>query len=1123
MRGDWTPGRPRYDRSPVYHLPAYVALSRWVVGRSVLIAAPRDPEGVRCFVAAGARVVLVGGDVRVDGVERRDGVPELPFDDARFDVVVCLESFSELDARARSRLLAQARRVLKPDGVFAAWTREMRNGSLDFYGLEEALSIEFPRVRMLAQMPWSGCSLAPVIDDDVAAMPQLALSEALLDEAPVPTHYLAIGGDQDASAAMLDRLTRDCLLVPLSAQEDRAAELDGLRTELTEQVEATRSAEVELERLAGQSEALRADLADARAERERIERDRVEQERVANELRERQREVEERIEEARARIESLQAELESSRMSEPRLRDQLAAAQERIVSQTGQLEDLRAEREGLTASKLSAQRDIDRLETEHERLRAELAQGQAEAQRARVQYEGLEVEKKELESQIERLRLRVEELVSEQRQAQDRARTRDTDLAVLTRTVDELEKSLARTSEQADTSARELEARARHAAELGAKVDSLSTERDDLVRQLEVALAERDGAQQLTNRAEAELEVTRRRLGSQEEQLRVKLEEASRLGAEAQVMRERLQHQSEVVEELRSREGDLKSSVAQGAEKGRMLTEVALDRDRLREELTSRSQEIQKLEERLWSTREDVQKERLENVRLGGEVERLREQVERSHEAEVARAREVERLSGELRKLEVERGELAGLLRSRDEAIARLQRESEALSSESADLDALRKELSSRGDELGRLRAELEQALGRERETSARARKREEQLSRAGADLEALRKTAEENAALASNLRGELQVKTLEVEQLAASVANLQGQLGEQRRSVDEREDRTVALQRQLEEAASERESLRARLREREQELDDLASTYESSDVEMFKLRRELEVASQANEQLEEALRSELGADLEDEEVDTKNWPESAISAARRLHAQLAAQTRRHAEQLAARDAVSSGPATGRDRIRRLQLEVEVRAEEQEQLLGALESAEQKIWEMEDAADRNAARLAAGLAQLEKHKEQLDETLDELEVTRKQLAAAQARALEQERLLASERAKLARAGVKTASRDDDPLGGVDDVFAELELGDRDKMMDLGGRRSTASSPSPSDAAAVPTPVEDREDGSGVLDVRPGPRIVVEAIEEDGWEKDVTRAQPETVRRAKRPRGARGAGSGSGGS
>src|SRR5690606_28285625 len=131
------------------------------------------------------------------------------------------------------------------------------------------------------------------------------------------------------------------------------------------------------------------------------------------------------------------------------------------------------------------------------------------------------------------------------------------------------------------------------------------------------------------------------------------------------------------------------------------------------------------------------------------------------------------------------------------------------------------------------------------------------------------------------------------------------------------------------------------------------------------------------------------------------------------LRAQLAAQARRHAEHVARLESapVDESRDATHDRMKAHRLEAQVRAEEQEVLLGLLEGAEQRIWEMNDASDRNAARLAASLAQLEKHKEMLDEVGEELELNRKLLASAQARALEQERLLASERAKLARAGI----------------------------------------------------------------------------------------------------------------
>ena len=135
-----------------------------------------------------------------------------------------------------------------------------------------------------------------------------------------------------------------------------------------------------------------------------------------------------------------------------------------------------------------------------------------------------------------------------------------------------------------------------------------------------------------------------------------------------------------------------------------------------------------------------------------------------------------------------------------------------------------------------------------------------------------------------------------------------------------------------------------------------------------------------------------------------------------RLRSTMAEQAADHAEALARSEAEHQRVVEGeRVRLRRVRLETAIRAEEMEYLLFQLDTAEQRIWEMSDAEGRAAARLAAGLAQLEKQKEQYEDLADELEVTRNLLVAAQAKIAELERLLDNERARLARVSLVPAS------------------------------------------------------------------------------------------------------------
>jgi SAM-dependent methyltransferase len=1088
----------------VHHLPAYIALERWAATRRVVVVAPADASGPRRLLAAGARgVIVVGGSVPpIPGTERYEGVPKIPAGDATVDMVACIEAYGTLDDDERRQLVREAYRVLRPGGMFAAWIRHPPGpgDAVDFWTLEEELSAVYERTYMVAQLPWHGFSLAPVLEAEGAGTaPTLTLDEGLLQELPEASHYLAVAFRQRPPSKLVERLTSECLLVPVPDTEpartlavpiaETRAELDGLREELGQ-------ARVREATLTQQIASLQNEVRDADAAARELEQSVDRQLQAARDESQRHQARARALEQDLGRrVQALQGEVAQARKRAKALEEGL---EERVAVLRDRAEQADA-RARVLEEQLAQVRDED-LPRQLDALRQQL-------QRSQAAYEDTEAEREELQTQL---------------------RTRTTDITVLTGTVRDLEQSLARMSERVEARARELESQANARAELQQRHDASEAERERLEHQMQVAIAEREGARQLAARVEAELEQQRRRHGEQQEALAAKAQEASRLGGELQALRERLQHQEAMLDQTRSRAEELSATAAAGHEQGRMLAEVARDRDHLREELGKRAAEIDRLEERLWEAREELQKERLDAVRQAAELERLREQAERTREAEQARVREVEQLSKELRALEVEHAESLGALRSRDEEVARLRRDLVAMTSESADLASLRAELQARGRELADRDEQLQQARAREQDALALAKRREQQLAETGVELERLQRATEEGAGLAAGLRSELDVRSLDAEQLAASVAVLQRQSEELRAERRKAEATAEQLQRRIEQEAAEQEALRRRLRSREQELEEVVSTNETSGAELYRLRRELEAAAQANEQLEQALLRQPDVEEGPTLLQEQQWPEEAIAELRRLKGLLADTARRHVEQLQRVEALA-GAADGnadadRRRVRMLELEVTVRAEEQEQLLGMLESAEQKIWEMTDASDRNAARLAAGLAQLEKHKEQIDELHDELEVSRNLLAAAQARALEQERLLASERAKLARAGIGPDGLPPSPRGvdtgqEVDDLFAELDAssggngGGGPSMVDLEGPR-VAPMPTPEPGAPRAQVVDRAGSKASPAASRSSSRMVIEALEDGEWPDPPAELEDVST-------GRRGSGAGSG--
>ncbi len=403
----------------MYHLPAYLALERWVLARTVVVVQPSGPEGPRRLLAAGARQVLViGGDFNSEpGMEVRPSAgSRLPLRDESIDIVVCIEAFGALRSTDRRELLRESHRVLRSEGILCAWIEQRESeafgrtlagsSQLDFWALEEHIAAIFPRVDMLAQMPWQGFSLAPILDEQTlmrpgeAEEPQLSLREDLLAEPPEASHYLAIASKSRTPPG----IGRECLLIPLPRNEvfgfdpqaeRKGAELDELRDEL---------------------DRLREELS-LRAAKVAAAHGRV-------------RELESQLDNLRARSSEVEvAEVE-------RLRDALTEAETQI--------SIFRAREQEQGSALARVED-DRADLLHE----------LEVIRREQSHRGANVA--EVEGELSELRREIEGLRGRDREAREKLRAQETDLQILSRTSAEQDKAVDRLTTQLEAERKALE------------------------------------------------------------------------------------------------------------------------------------------------------------------------------------------------------------------------------------------------------------------------------------------------------------------------------------------------------------------------------------------------------------------------------------------------------------------------------------------------------------------------------------------------------------------------------------------------------------------------------------------------------------------------------------------
>jgi SAM-dependent methyltransferase len=259
----FVPGTADGELIEVEHFVRYWWVTQMVRGRSVLDAGCGVGYGSAMLADAGATEV-VGLDLSAQAVEAAGaGAPAnasfvtgdvhaLPFDDGRFEVVVCFEVIEHVDAQ--NDVIAELARVLAPGGVLA-----ISSPNRDVYPagnphhlheyvpeeLHEALAARFAHVELRRQHPWLASA---VLDDEQAAdssmreRPDLHVAKGIGREPGSEPYTIALASREPlpntTSAIALGDLANTALGVELERARSELAVLHGVEAQLREDAAA---------------------------------------------------------------------------------------------------------------------------------------------------------------------------------------------------------------------------------------------------------------------------------------------------------------------------------------------------------------------------------------------------------------------------------------------------------------------------------------------------------------------------------------------------------------------------------------------------------------------------------------------------------------------------------------------------------------------------------------------------------------------------------------------------------------------------------------------------------------------------------------------------------------------
>ena len=916
--------------SSLYLLPVYRLVESRAAGRRILDVGCGDGTGAARLAAAGASDVLglESDSAAVREVSRLHRLanlrfapwtpPALPVPDGGVDLIVCANTPGRLDTGAAVRFADEIRRSLAPGGLALLGVPDPNRAPLmlepDAHpqnrdGVLALLRARFPHVSVLGIAPSHALHVVT---------PGRDVPEGVAPKPEEPFLYLLAASDEPL--LFEDRLPTE---VPyyLLADEIRAS-LRGRANEIESLRVQAETARLETLRMAGRA---------ARAARL--------EERLAD------LEAEVRLlDDARRQAEHLATVSEQRRVEADAVRHQLTDAHRTI-------EDLEHRAADAETGMIDLAGDRDRAERERDAL-------------ARAQRE---------------LMAEHEALSARERDHRDVSEGKRGALLAAREDAEQVRTALARktgemqaVSERATTLQQEMDNRREELLSARERESGLRVERDRLAARLRASEEELASQRTVGTRISQRLEESAATARRQQEAL------AGLNDTHQALERERLArvHLETAAGELQTRMETLSADIEGARAEARKWAEevgaLRAQRDGLveeipayRAEIAARQSEITELHDRLGATGEIAEAHRAQSDRLRAQLDaevamaaqltaELRERDEAMWQVEMHGM-------GERARRRIE--ELENDLAAARSQLGQLSERSRILAEVATERDRLREEATRRGGELVALSerlAEARSAVGH----------RDTALARVQAERDLLREQIEMRRAAEAALTEELERSREGSASVSDERARTGADVAQIRSALEEAQALAQARGAQVVQAQAESARIMREGIGQAEEIGRLRAEQAAAQAEMEAARKALDAALA---DLGRG-REELAGDREAREAARADL-ESARSELLVLRAAMqsreADQTSEAVEQLRSEvDRLTRLLVGQRARLGR---ELEVRAQEMEEALTQIELRDGEIWSLRDEALRNAARLAAALADIERLRERIGE------------------------------------------------------------------------------------------------------------------------------------------------------